>query len=89
MMPSEHRGFVEKRVWYKVKWARNPYNEKEDWKNIEGKFDLMTEEDLEKFKDFITIIRSAAVPKCETGLSLRFGATSEEDIDNWIKKHGA
>jgi len=87
MLPPEHKGFIEKRVWHKVKWAKNPYPDRTQWVGIEGKFDLMADEDLERFRDFVEIIKTIEVPKCETALGLRFGVTKEEDINNWIEKH--
>lgn len=86
-MPAEHRGFVEKRAWHKIRWVKNPYPGRSEWEYIEGKFDLMTDEDLENFRNFVEVIKTIGVPKCETGLSLRFGATSEDEIDAWIKNH--
>ena len=86
-LPAEHKGFAEKRVWYKIKWIKNPKPEKPEWKHVEGKIDLMPEEDLEKFKGFIEILQTFKSPKCNPGIRLSYGHTSEKEIEEWIKNN--
>jgi len=87
MLPPEHKSFIEKRTWYKVRWVANPHPNDAKWKDITGKTDLMMDEDLKNYKDFIKILDSVKTEKCETGLSIKFGITNESDIDKWIKRH--
>ena len=87
MLPAEHKGHVETRLWYKVKWTRNPYPERQEWRDIEGKTDLMMDEDLERFRNFVEVVETVSVEKCTTGLSLAFGRLDEKRIDEWIARN--
>ena len=87
MLPAEHKGFIEKRLWHKVRWVDNPHPGDAKWDNIAGKTDLMMDEDLKNYKDSVEILDSVKTEKCETGLAIRFGVTNESGIDNWIKRH--
>lgn len=85
MLPPEHMGHTKTRGWYKVRWTKNPYPERDEWKGVEGKTDLVMDEDLERYKDFIEIIEAVRADTCVTGLSLRFGAVTEQQVDDWIR----
>lgn len=82
MLPPEHRGFVDKRTWYKVKWIKNPPSEK-----LEGKIDLVREEDFAEIKRFVEILESVRTEKCAAGICLGYGKTSEKEIDMWIREN--
>ena len=77
-MQAKHKGFVEKRTWYKIKWTKGKH---------EGKFDIFDDEDLKKNKDSVKIIKTFHTEKCATGVSFDFGSTPEEQIDKWIKEN--
>ncbi len=81
-MKALHNGFVQKRTWHKIKWLRNLPN-----KNYAGKFDLFTDEDLERYKEFVEVIETFKTDKCATGVSYDFGMTSKEKINEWIRSN--
>ncbi len=85
--PAEHKGFVEKRKWYKVRWLKNPHPDNPGWKGIEGKADMMMEEDYDNFKQFVDVLDTIVTAKCNTAPGLRFGATPEEVIDKWVAEN--
>lgn len=85
MLPAEHKGNTEFRKWYKVKWLSNPYPGDAKWNGIEGKADLVMDEDFVRFKDHVEILESARVKKCTTGLAIGFGKLAEGKIDEWMK----
>ena len=81
-LPAEHFGAVEKRAWYKVKWMKNLPGQ-----SVEGRIDLVREEDLPAIKAFVEIIQEIKAEKCVAGIRLDYGKTSEEEIDGWIGKN--
>lgn len=87
MLPAEHKGHIETRMWYKVRWKDNPHPEIDSWNGIIGKTDLMMDEDLERFRNFVDIIEPVRTETCVTGLALRFGQLTEDRIDDWIRKN--
>ncbi len=87
MMPAEHKPQA-RRAWYKVKWIKNPDPHKKEWTGIEGKMDLIMQEDYAEFKPFVEVLGTLSAPMCTTGPGLRFGKTSEDSINEWIKKNG-
>lgn len=82
MLPPEHFGTVEKRRWFKVRWLRNPPD-----LSVEGKTDLVREEDLPDVKEFVEIIKEVKTEKCVAGIRLGYGKTSESEIERWIKEN--
>jgi hypothetical protein len=87
MLPAEHKGHVETRKWYKIRWKNNPHPELSQWSRIEGKIDLIIDEDLERYRDFVDVIEAVRAETCATGLSLSFGRVTEEQVDGWIVKN--
>ncbi len=87
MLPPEHKGHVDTRMWYKVRWKDNPHPEAAQWNGITGKVDLMMDEDLERYRNFVEITESIRTDTCVTGLALRFGQLDERRIDEWIVKN--
>ena len=85
MMPSDHKGFTEKRRWYKIRWTKNPHPDRKEWNNIEGKTDLMMQEDYDNYKDCVEIMETVTVPMCTTAPVLRFGTITDDAINDWIK----
>jgi len=82
MLPPEHFGTAEKRKWYKVRWVRSPPG-----MDVEGKIDLVREEDLPEMKEFVEILREIKAEKCVAGIRLGFGKTDENEIDKWIAEN--
>jgi len=82
MLPPEHKGFADKRTWYKVKWIKNLPHGK-----LEGKTDLVREEDFDGIKDFVVVLESVRTAKCVAGIRLGYGKTAEKKIDEWITKN--
>jgi len=74
-MQAKHAGFVNKRVWHKVRWTKGPHL---------GRFDLFTDEDLAEHKDSVEVIETVKADMCASGVSYAFGMTPEEKIDEWI-----
>jgi hypothetical protein len=72
---ARHNGFFESRTWHKVRWKKGKH---------EGKFDLFTDEDLEKHNDEVNVITAFKTEKCATGVPFSFGKTTEQQIDEWI-----
>ena len=87
MLPPEHKGHIETRMWYKIIWKDNPHPELSQWNGTAGKIDLMMDEDLARYKDFVDVLESVRTDTCVTGLSLRFGQLTEAQVDDWIKKN--
>ena len=81
-MQAKHAGFVEKRIWHKIRWVKNPPG-----KNFEGRSDIFDDEDLKKYKEFASVIETFKTDKCATGVSMDFGRTNEENIDEWIRNN--
>ena len=82
-LPAEHFGTTEKRRWYKVRWSRNPPG----LKDVEGKIDLVREEDFFKIKDYVEVLHEFKVAKCTAGIRLAYGKTSESEIEKWIAEN--
>lgn len=80
--PSEHFGSVKKRTWFKVKWTGNPPG-----LDVEGKYDLLMETDVQKYRDFLEIVKEIKTAECTRGLPVGFGK-SEREVDEWITKNG-
>lgn len=77
MLP-EHTGFMQKRTWHKIKWIKGKH---------EGRFDIFDDEDLEKYKNGVEVIETFKTDLCTTGVSMEFGKTSKEKIDEWIREN--
>ncbi len=77
-MKARHKGFFESRTWHKILW-KTVANK--------GKFDLFTDEDLEKYGNEVNVIATFRTEKCSTGVPFSFGKSTEEQIDDWIKKN--
>lgn len=84
MFPAEHKGFVEKRKWYKVRWIKQPPGEAN---HLIGKTDLLMDIQYEEYKDYVEVLSEMHVPKCNAGLPLGFGKHSEAAIDKWIEEN--
>ena len=87
MLPAEHKGHIETRKWYKVRWKDNPHPELPAWSGIAGKTDLMMDEDFERYKNFVEVLETVRVETCVTGLALSFGRLTEDKIDEWIAEN--
>ena len=87
MLPAEHTGRTQTRNWYKVRWLKNPHPSERKWDGIEGRTDLMIDEDIERYKGFVDIIETVRADTCATGLSLAFGKLTERQVDDWIKRN--
>jgi hypothetical protein len=70
--PAEHYGKKNTRKWYKVKWVKD------------GKLDLLIDEDYEKCKNHVTVLKEIKTDKCAEGLRK---INSEKDIDEWIEQN--
>ena len=79
--PAEHFGSLKKRIWYKVKWMKNPPD-----REVKGKFDLLMQEDFEKYKNYLHVIEKVQTDSCASGLPVGFGKP-EEEVDTWIAKN--
>jgi len=84
MFPVKHKGFTEKRKWYKVRWIKQPPGEA---RHLTGKTDLLMDIQYEEYKDYVEVLREVRVPKCSAGLPLGFGKHSEAVIDKWIEEN--
>ncbi|MBI2076472.1 MAG: hypothetical protein HYT72_04460 [Candidatus Aenigmarchaeota archaeon] len=81
MIPAEHFRNV-KRTWYKVKWVKSPPGQ-----SLEGRIDIVREEDLPEIKEFVKILDEVRAEKCAAGIRLGYGKTTEEEIDRWMDKN--
>ncbi len=69
-----HKGRVRQRLWYKVKW-----------KSDQGKFDLIMDEDLDKFKPFVEILSEIKTELCVAWKPKPKDRHNEQKIDEWIR----
>ena len=79
--PSQHLGSVKKRTWFKVRWMRNPPG-----LTVEGGYDLLMEADVQKYGDFVEIVKEIKTAECTRGLRIGFGK-KEKEVDEWIEKN--
>jgi hypothetical protein len=87
MLPPEHFVSMKLRRWYKVRWLRNPHPEDTAWSEIEGKTDLVREEDFASIKGFVKVVDEFLIQGCISGIRLGYGKTSEEEIERWINEN--
>ncbi len=78
----EHMGFVQKRTWHKIKWLTNPPK-----MQVEGKFDIFDDDDLAKYGGFVEVVEAFKTDMCAAGVSMEFGKTPLEKIDEWIREN--
>jgi len=84
-LPPEHAGHTKTRLWHKVRWMKSPDSCDPSLDRITGRVDLLMDEDLKDYKDFVEILRTERVETCKTGLALGIGRVEEKDVDEWLE----
>ena len=89
--PSQHFGSVKKRTWYKVRWKLQTDSLDRPEKavfpqGLEGKFDILTNETIEKYRSHLEVMERVEADLCSPGLPLGFGK-SEEEVNEWMRKN--
>ena len=78
-LPPEHFGTQLKRTWFKVRWNEHANQ------NLVGKLDLLTQEQLDRQKNYAEVLVSIEVEKCVGGTPMGFGKWGEEKVEDWIR----